>query len=63
MKEPMKFDIGGVYTLELVKCPKGYHGEYTVVGTGKVFSFDGTGMSKKQILTKFWDRAKERQTA
>lgn len=59
MKEPMKFNIGGVYILELVQRGSSYYGEYTVVRTGKVFSFDGAGMTKKQILTRFWGRAKE----
>lgn len=61
--EPLRFDIGGVYVLELVQGGSGYYGHYTVVRTGKVFSYDGSGMSKKQILTKFWNRAKEYSVA
>ncbi|ANY29257.1 hypothetical protein [Bacillus phage PK16] len=58
VEEPKSFDIGGVYALQLRKCPTGYCGEYTVVASGKTYSFDGTGMTRTQILRKFWDRAK-----
>ncbi|MNP62479.1 hypothetical protein D3C76_1577670 [compost metagenome] len=59
------FDIGGIYKLELVQCSSGsgFHGEYTVVRTGKVFTFDGSGMTQKQILKRFWDHAKRSKEA
>lgn len=53
------FDIGGVFDLVLVQSHKGYYGHYKNKRTGMTCSFDGSGMTKKQILTKFWDRAKE----
>lgn len=52
-------DIGGVFTLVLIRGPRGYHGHYTNRVNGMTCSYDGVGMTKKQIVTKFWDRAKE----
>lgn len=56
--EAVVLDIGGVYELVLVQRNGRFIGHYTVKRTGRIFSFDGTGMSKKQIVRKFWDRAK-----
>ncbi|QFP93433.1 UNVERIFIED_ORG: hypothetical protein Xoosp15_168 [Xanthomonas phage Xoo-sp15] len=58
VEQPKKFDIGGVFALELKKTSSGYCGEYTIVRTNATYSFDGTGMTRTQILRKFWDRAK-----
>jgi hypothetical protein len=57
------YDIGGVYELVMVKRVDGYSGHYTNLKTGMTCTFSAPGMSKKQILTKFWDRAKEYQVA
>ncbi|UXQ88862.1 hypothetical protein Thu_246 [Bacillus phage Thurquoise] len=59
VEQPKTFDIGGVFTLELKKTSSGYCGEYTIVRTNTTYSFDGTGMTRRQILSKFWDRAKK----
>jgi hypothetical protein len=52
------FDIGGVYQLVLIKGSNGYHGHYKVYRSGMTFTYDGTGLSKKQIITQFWNNAK-----
>ncbi|AXQ67679.1 hypothetical protein KIOSHI_258 [Bacillus phage Kioshi] len=57
--KPQVFDIGGIYKLELVKTGSGYCGEYTILKSGATYSFDGTGMTRRKILQKFWDRAKK----
>ena len=57
--EAKTFDIGGVFDLTLVKSGSGYIGEYTKKGSRTVYTFDGSGMSQKQVLKKFWDLAKK----
>ncbi|ALO79423.1 hypothetical protein HOBO_263 [Bacillus phage Hobo] len=59
VEKPQVFDIGGIYKLELVKTGSGYCGEYTILKSGATYSFDGTGMTRRKILQKFWDRAKK----
>lgn len=57
------FDIGGVFTLVLIQGSRGYHGHYTNKRTGMICSYDGSGLTKKQIVTKFWDKVKETSVA
>jgi hypothetical protein len=53
------FDIGGVFELTMVEGAHGYHGHYTNKVNGITNSFSASGMTKKQIITRFWMRAKE----
>jgi len=53
-----RFDIGGEFTLVLAKVRGGFVGEYKRKGSSGVYMFDGRGMTQKQILTIFWDKAK-----
>lgn len=57
--EVLTFDIGGVYEVVMKYSKGGYTGHYTHLKTGKVLTFSAHGMSKKQILTRFWDRVKK----
>lgn len=57
--ETKTFDIGGVFDLTLARSDSGYIGEYCKKGSRTVYMFDGSGMTKKQILKKFWGLAKK----
>lgn len=59
----LTYDIGGVYELYMVKGKGNFYGHYTNLITGLTCTFSATGMTKKQIITKFWDRAKEFKAA
>jgi hypothetical protein len=59
MDNALVFDIGGVFELVMVKGAHGYHGHYTNLRSGVTNSFTAPGMSKKQIVRRLWDRAKE----
>jgi hypothetical protein len=59
MSRELVFDIGGVYELVMVEGKDGYHGHYINKRTGVATTFSAPGLTKKQILTKFWIRAKE----
>lgn len=59
MEREQVMDIGGVFELVLVRGSSGFHGHYKNRRTGMTCSFDGSGMTKKQILTRFWDKAKQ----
>lgn len=55
----MVMDIGGVFELVIIEGHRGFHGHYTNRVNGITNTFSAPGMTKKQIVTKFWDRAKE----
>lgn len=59
MDNALVFDIGGMFELVMVKGAHGYHGHYTNLVSGVTNSFSAPGMTKKQIIRKFWDRTKE----
>jgi hypothetical protein len=59
MDNALVFDIGGVFELVMVKGVHGYHGHYINRVNGVATTFTAPGMTKKQIITKFWDRARE----
>jgi hypothetical protein len=48
-----------VFELVMVKGVHGYHGHYINRVNGVATTFTAPGMTKKQIITKFWDRARE----
>ena len=57
--EPYK--IGDRYTLYMAKGSGGFHGHYTDHKRGlSNLTFSAPGMSKKDIIRKFWDRSKEK---
>jgi hypothetical protein len=56
--EPKIYDIGGVIELVMVKGAGGYHGHYSNKQSGVATTFSAEGMTKKQIIAKFWDRVK-----
>jgi hypothetical protein len=58
MKE---YQIAGVFTLYMKQGAGGYHGHYDNHVSGMRNTFSAPGMSKKEIITRFWDRAKEYQ--
>lgn len=54
-----EYKIGDVFTLYMAKKSGGYHGYYDNHRSGMTNTFSAPGMSKKEIIKKFWDRAKE----
>lgn len=54
-----EYKIGEVFTLYMMKQAGGYHGHYDNHRSGMRNTFSAPGMSKKEIIKKFWDRAKE----
>ena len=59
--EEKRYDIGGEFTLVLAKVRGGFIGEYKRKGSKQTYMFDGSGMTKKQILTIFWDKVRKMQ--
>lgn len=57
--ELQRFDIGGVFQLVLRKEDNRFHGYYKVHRTGETFTYDGGKLSKKKILSLFWQKAKK----
>lgn len=54
-----RYNIGGVFDLTLIEDEKGFIGEYKKVGSGQIYIFDGSGMTKKKILTTFWNKVRK----
>lgn len=57
----MTLDIGVVYQLVMTKGKQGFHGYYTYRGKGAATTFSAPGMTKRQIIKRFWERAKKLQ--
>lgn len=58
-EELQRFDIGGVFQLVLKKDGQAFHGYYKVHRTGETITYDGGKLSKKKILSLFWEKAKK----
>jgi hypothetical protein len=56
-----EYQIADVFTLYMKPKAGGYHGHYDNHRSGMRNTFSAPGMSKKEIITRFWDRAKEYQ--
>ncbi|APZ82688.1 hypothetical protein Goe27_02340 [Bacillus phage vB_BsuM-Goe27] len=57
MKAYDEYTIGH-YTLCMRQGGGGYVGHYTDTVSGNTFSFHAEGMTKRQILKRFWNRLK-----
>jgi len=54
-----EYKIDDVFTLYMEKGAGGFHGHYDNHRSGMRNTFSAPGMTKKEIIRKFWDRAKE----
>ncbi|AIF72125.1 hypothetical protein LD11_gp249 [Bacillus phage Riley] len=57
-EELKRYDIGGIFQLVLKKEDNRYQGYYVVHRTKETFTYDGGNLSKKKILTAFWQKAR-----
>lgn len=57
-KQERTYTIGH-YELVMAKGRRGYHGHYTNKKNGMTNTFEAEGMTKKQVIGKFWDKLKE----
>lgn len=53
------YDIGGEMTVTMKQGATGFHGHYNKTGSQAVYMFDAPGMTRKQIIKRFWASIKD----